>query len=152
MAAMKPPIILAVQSGDPYLEPDQPVLLHANGNLTCGSIVLRYDSKHRHYRTQYEYMANYLEAKGRPFDVSEIREPNIYDVIDRMQYEGRDSITREELIDLFSPQHQIYLIKGFMLTRLRRYADRRWWRERKAALEQGDNDRAKAMDEDFKAK
>jgi len=97
-------------------------------------------------------MASYLQEKGRPFDVSDIRKPNIYDVIDRMQAEARTSITLEELIDIFSWQHRIYLIKDFMLRRLKGYAQRRWWQERNAALNRGDNVTVSSMDEEFEVK
>jgi hypothetical protein len=118
MVAERPPITLAVQSVDPYLEPAQPVLLYATGDLVCGSIVLKPYRKVHHYREQYELTAKYLENKGWPFDVSKLREPNIHDVIDRMRSEGRESITLEELLDIFSRQHRIYLMKGFILKRL----------------------------------
>jgi hypothetical protein len=145
---VEPPIVLAAMSEDPYMEPDQPVVLHANGNLTCGPTVLKPPKNRRFYREQYDLIAQYLRNRSQPFDVSDIREPNIQDVIDRMQNEGRDCITLEELMDIFVHQDRIYLIKTSMLNRLSRNAERRWWRERNAA----DPAKAKAMDTELRAK
>jgi hypothetical protein len=116
---VEPPIVLAAMSEDPYMEPDQPVVLHANGNLTCGPTVLKPPKNRRFYREQYDLIAQYLRNKSQPFDVSDIREPNIQDVIDRMKNEGRDCITLEELMDIFVHQDRIYLIKTSMLKEAR---------------------------------
>lgn len=134
------------------MEPDQPVRVHENGNLTCGTIVLKPYRKRQLYREQHDLMAKYLQDKGRPLDVSDIRQQSIHDVIDRMQAEGRASITLDELIDVFSHQHRISLIKDFMLRRLEDYAQRRWWQERNEALQLGDNDKVRSMEEEFNAK
>jgi hypothetical protein len=148
VADVEPPIVLAAMSEDPFMEPDQPVVLRANGNLTCGPTVLKPPNNRRFYREQYDLLAQYVRSKDRPFDVSDIREPSIQDVIDRMQNERRNCITLDELIDIFVHQDRIYLIKISMLNRLSRNAERRWWRERNAAGPA----KVAAMDAELRAK
>ena len=92
------PIILIDRSSDPYLEPEQPILLHQNGDISCNGIFLKNTPRTRYFRDYYEMMLDYLTGKKMRLNVTYFRKKDLGDVIEEMQSNNDKTISLKKLI------------------------------------------------------
>src|SRR3989344_6691484 len=146
------PIILIDRSSDPYLEPEQPILLHQNGDISCNGIFLKNTPRTRYFRDYYEMMLDYLTGKKMRLNVTYFRKKDLGDVIEEMQSNNDKTISLKKLIEIYSYENQIADMRNIAIEQISKTQRKRWWRQRNLALDKGDYKTCKEMQNQFEEK
>lgn len=145
------PIVLAERSLNPYLYPEEQIILYPNGDISCGDKLLKNNTRLRYFRRQHEFIAEYLLKKQFFFNISNFRLKDLGDIISEMQHGNSKSISINKLIDIYSYQNQIVAIRGHMISKLVHVERIRWWRKYRKLLET-DYTRAREFHNEFQKK
>jgi len=138
-----PPIILANKSADAYLYPEEPILLHQNGDIICKDKVFQCTSRTYFLRSYYSNFFEYLKRKKMPLNVAKFRKKDLGDILEEMRFKKRNSITYKRLSEIYSRENQIARLRNVAIDRLKKIEYKRWWREYNKML---DNNNYKVAD------
>jgi len=130
-----PPIVLSDKSLNAYLYPEKPVLLHFNGDISCGDKIFKNRPRARHFRVYYGNMFDYLKKKKILLNVSGFRKKDLGDVVEEMQSNKKRLISLRRLIEIYSYENQIAEMRRIAIERLKKIAYKRWWKEYRRLLD-----------------
>lgn len=129
-----PPIVLIERSSNAYLYPEKPILLHSNGDISCGNKIFKNRPRVRYFRDYYGNMFDYLKKKRIPLNVSGFRKKDLGDIVEEMLGKKK-SISYKRLLEIYSRENQIAAMKKIAIERFKKVEYKRWWKEYRRLLD-----------------
>jgi hypothetical protein len=140
------PILLALRSGNSYLDPNASILLLPNGDILCADVKIKGHPQTNHY---YSIIAQYLKKKRLKFDVSRFKEMDLGDIVEDMQSRKVKSISLKKLIEIYSRRNSICRLRDHKIDHIKSLAYKRFWRKRRKLLKENKNEEANRLYNQF---
>ena len=93
--------------------PLEPIYLHPDGTIMCGNIRYKYTRGIRDFRRQFTYISEERDKQNLDLNISKLRIPDVYELIDR--YRNAGSIPIDAAITIYGTDAQIVGIRDYML-------------------------------------